>query len=95
MNIAANDYFNIDVNLDTESESSQTEDSDWHPEIMRPDLLLKKVSKTAMATLYTGLPDAETFCYLFHYLKPKAKNMNYLKGQSQVLKEKQDYTVSY
>ena len=55
---------------------------------MRPDLILKQVSKGGMVTVYTGLPDAETFSYLFDYLKPKAKTMNYWKGQSQVLKEK-------
>ena len=88
LDTAANDYFNMDVVLDTEPESSQTEDSDWDPEVLRPDLLLKQVSKAAMVTVYTGLPDAETFSYRCDYLKPKAKNMNYWKGQSQVLKEK-------
>ena len=88
LDTVANDDFNMDVVLDTEPESSQTEDSDWDPEIGRPDLLLKQVSKATMITVYTGFPDAETFSYLFDYLKAKAKNMNYWKGQSQVLKEK-------
>ena len=88
MDTAPNDDFDMDVVLDTEPESSQTEDSDWDPEIARPDLLLKQVSKAAMVTAYTGLPDAGTFSYQFHYLQLKAKNMNYWKGQSQVSKEK-------
>ena len=73
LDTVANDDFNMDVVLDTEPESSQTEDSDWDPEIGRPDLLLKQVSKAAMITVYSGFPDAETFSYLFDYLKPKAK----------------------
>lgn len=80
MDTAANDDSNMDVVLDTEPESSQTEDSDWDPEIVRPDLILKQVSKAGMVTVCTGLPDAETFSDLFDYLKPKAKNMNYWKG---------------
>lgn len=36
-----------------------------------------------MVTEYTGLPSSEIFCYLFDTLRPKAKNMNYWKGQVQ------------
>ena len=80
LDTAVNDDSNMDVVLDTEPESSQTEDSDWDPEIVRPDLILKQVCKAGMVTVYTGLPDAETFSYLFDYFKPKAKSMNYWKG---------------
>lgn len=41
-----------------------------------------------MVTEYTGLSSSEIFCYLFDTLRPKAKNMNYWKGQVQVSKEK-------
>lgn len=35
-----------------------------------------------MVSFYTGLPD-------YDYLRPKAKNMNYWKGEAQVRKERQ------
>ena len=60
---------------------------------MRPDPLFKQEPKAAMVTVYTGLPDEETFSYLFDYLKLKAKNpmkgllsvlLRYLKGMKKL-----------
>lgn len=64
LDTAPNDDINMDVVLDSEPKSSQTKDSDWDPEIARPHLLWKQVSKAGMVTVYTGLPDEDTFSYL-------------------------------
>ena len=47
-----------------------------------------------MVSFYTGLLDSRTFELLYDYLRPKARNMNYWKGEAQVRKERQSNNVA-
>ena len=62
-----------------------TEDSELEPETVYPDFAYK-----SMASFHIGVPDLSTFELLHDYLRPKAKNMNYWKGEAQVPKERQN-----
>ena len=62
-----------------------TEDSELEPGTAHPDFTYK-----GMASFHIGLPDLSTFELLHDYLRPKAKNMNYWKGEAQVPKERQN-----
>lgn len=59
------------------SEGSESESETEHP-----DFTFEIVATEGMVSFYTGLPD-------YDYLRPKAKNMNYWKGEVQVRKERQ------
>lgn len=92
--IGADNTGELEIDIDAgvtaqpESQSSQSDDSDWEPDLVSPDLHFEEVAREGMVTEYTGLPSSEIFCHLFDTLRPKAKNMNYWKGQVQVSKEK-------
>ena len=59
-----------------------SEGSESEPETEHPDFTFEIVAIEGMVSFYTGLPD-------YDYLRPKAKNMNYWKGEAQVRKERQ------
>ena len=66
-----------------------SEGSESEPETEHPDFTFEIVATEGMVSFYTGLPDSKTFELLYDYLRPKAKNMNYWKGEAQVRKERQ------
>ena len=61
---------------------------------LKPDYVFEEVIREGMVHFYTGLPNTETFNFLFLQLRPKATNMNYWKGEAQVQKEKQSLNRS-
>lgn len=68
-----------------------SEGSESEPETEHPDFTFEIVATEGMVSFYTGLPGSKTFELLYDYLRPKAKNMNYVywKGEAQVRKERQ------
>ena len=66
-----------------------SEGSESEPETAHPDFTFEIVATKGMVSFYTGLPDSKTLELLYDYLRPKAKNMNYWKGEAQVRKERQ------
>ena len=46
------------------------------------------ITRDADVRLYTGMQNTDAFRTLFEYLLPKAKNMNYWKGDKQTEAEK-------
>jgi hypothetical protein len=64
---------------------------------LKPDYVFEEVIRDGTvwytSTLH-GLPNTESFKFLFLQLRPKANNMNYWKGEAQVQKEKQSLNRS-
>ena len=49
------------VTAQPESQSSQSDDSDWEPDLVSPDLHFEEVAREGMVTEYTGLPSSKNF----------------------------------
>ena len=71
-----------------------SEGSESEPETAHPDFTFEIVATKGMVSFYTGLPDSKTLELLYDYLRPKAKNMNYWKGEAQVRKERQSNNIA-